>query len=69
MKSLWDFPSRTAAIEELGVEGFVAAAIGGRRPETGPLSPARPREGEHLSVRENLDRSPKCRSARGIAFA
>lgn len=27
MKSLWDFPSRTAAVEALGVEGFVAAAI------------------------------------------
>ena len=27
MKPLWDFPSRAAAIEELGVEGLVAAAV------------------------------------------
>ena len=27
MKSVWDFPSRAAAIEELGVEGFVAAVV------------------------------------------
>lgn len=27
MKSLWGFPSRAAAIEALGLEGFVAAVM------------------------------------------
>lgn len=32
MKSLWDFPSRAAALEALGLDGFVAAAIRQERP-------------------------------------
>ena len=69
MKSLWDFPSRTAAIEELGVEGFVAAAIRGPRcPERSPSS-ADSRAGEHPFARSHSDRPATRRREREFTFA
>jgi len=39
MKSVWDFPSRAAAIEKLGVEGFVAAVVREHQSRSGKHPP------------------------------
>lgn len=57
MKSVWDFPSRAAAIEELGVEGFVAAVVREHRSRSGKQPSAVPSDktGEHF-LASNWDR-------------
>ena len=65
MKSVWDFPSRAAAIEELGVEGFIAAVVREHRSRSGK-QPAVPSDktGKH-SLASNWDRIARlCPSTR-----
>ena len=66
MKSVWDFPSRAAAIEELGVAGFIAAVVREHRSRSGKQPSAVPSDktGKH-SLASNWDRVARlCPSTR-----
>ena len=65
MKSVWDFPSRAAAIEELGVEGFVAAVVREHQSRSGKQPSAVPSDktGKHSPA------GPRCSALPEYAFA